>query len=178
MNRCMYERGDYQDATYFGDQARNIGEDLEDDDASVGRFELPNLLSEVYYTLGAIAQITHKKRDSLELHTKMLILRKSIRHESSNGDALLAHAYNEIGNDFMAEEEEYNIAVGFYQTSIRIFRSLPQEKFNKTMLSLPMVNLGLAYWLQHKYQEAYEIVQEALHQHSEEMGVDDGLTMK
>jgi tetratricopeptide (TPR) repeat protein len=172
----MYERGDYVDAKYFAEQARSIGEELDNDITSTGRFEVSDLLSKVYYTLGAVAQITHQKGESLNLHAKMLVLRKSLKSELRDGDALLAHAYNEIGNDFMTDDE-YEIALGFYHTSIKIYKNLG-EKFKPSMLILPKVNLGLAYWLQGDHEKAYSIVSDALQEQERELGPDDGVTMK
>lgn len=172
----MYERGDYEDAKYFAEQARSIGEELDEDATPTGHFDVPDLLSEIYYTLGAIAQITHQKGDSLALHGKMLVLRKKLKSKVHDGDALLAHAYNEMGNDFMTDDE-YDIALGFYNTSIKIYKNLG-EKFEPSMLILPKVNLGLAYWLQNDHEKAYSIVHDALQEQEQELGPDDGITMK
>jgi len=172
----MYERGDYEDAKYFAEQGRSIGEELEEDASSLGRSDVPDLLSKVYYTLGAVAQITHQKGESLKLHAKMLVHRKNLKSELRDGDALLAHAYNEMGNDFMADDE-HEIALGFYHTSIKIYKNLG-EKFKPSMLVLPKVNLGLAYWLQDEHEKAYSVVSDALQEQEQELGPDDGITMK
>jgi tetratricopeptide (TPR) repeat protein len=172
----MYERGDYEDAKYFAEQARSVGEELDDDAGSRGRFDVPDLLSKAYYTLGAIAQITHQRGESLDLHAKMLVLRKSLKPELRDGDALLAHAYNEIGNDFMTDDE-YDIALGFYNTSIKIYKNLGKY-FKPSMLVLPRVNLGLAYWLQGDHEQAYSVVRDTLQEQEQELGPDDGVTMK
>ena len=172
----MYERGEYEDGRSFTDQAYRIGEDLHEDNPSLDRNNLLDLRSQVYYTLGAIAQITHKKSESLDMHAKMLILRKNLQSERHNGDTLLAHAYNEIGNDFMTDGE-YKIAVGFYETSIEIYERI--DDFMPSWLALSSVNLGLAHWLQGNHEKAFKIVKQALDEQERAMGgPDDSLTMK
>jgi tetratricopeptide (TPR) repeat protein len=175
----MYERGDYENANDLGHQAFDITEDLKCNDATVESFEVEDIRSNVYYTLGAIAQITHMHQESLDMHEKLLKLRKRLRlkPQLSRGDPLLAHAYNELGNDYMTTSE-YHIAIGHYKTSIETYLSL--EDSEKSMIVLPSVNLGLAYWLQGNYDQAAATVHDALQdrERDRQFGIDDKQSMK
>lgn len=177
--RCMYERGDYENANVLARQAFGIAEELKQNDPTIDTFEIHDIRSNVYYTLGAIAQITHVHRESFDMHEQLLELRKNLksRPQLSGGDPLLAHAYNELGNDFMTTGEYY-IAIGHYRTSIETYMSL--QGFQKTMLVLPSVNLGLAYWLQGRYDKAAAVVEQALleREQDQQFGVDDRQSMK
>jgi len=175
-HRCMYERGKYDDGKQLASHAREIGESLDETESPESLLELQDLRSNIYYTLGAIAQITHDYGESLDLHAKLVVYRKKLKFKSGKADALLAHAYNEFGNDFMTADEA-EIAIGFYQRSIKIYKSLGAD-FKKTMLALPSVNLGLAYWLQGEFDKASKIVEGALHDQEEVFGTDDSYTMK
>ena len=175
----MYERGDYENANDLGHQAFVIAENLKYNDTTVESFEVEDIRSNIYYTLGAIAQITHMHQESLDMHEKLLKLRKRLRlkPQLSHGDSLLAHAYNELGNDYMTTSE-YNIAIGYYKTSIETYLSL--KDFEKSMLVLPSVNLGLAYWLQGNYGQAVATVHDALQdrERDRQFGIDDKQSMK
>lgn len=174
----MYERGEYEDARSFAEHARRIWQSIDLDGPNVDRHDLLDLRSQVAYSLGTIAQITHQKRESLQMNTEMLVLRKTLKLENGNGpgDPLLAHAYNELGSDFMADDE-YEIAEGFYKRSIMVYESVGHD-FKKDWLILPSVNLGLAYWLQGRYRDAEEIVLNTLLEQEMMLGADDGITMK
>jgi tetratricopeptide (TPR) repeat protein len=175
----MYERGDYENAHDLGHQAFVIAEDLKYNDAAIESFEVEDIRSNTYYTLGAIAQITHMHQESLDMHERLLKLRKRLRlnPQLSRGDPLLAHTYNELGNDYMTTGEYY-IAIGHYKTSIETYLSF--EDSENSMLVLPSVNLGLAYWLQGNYGQAAAIVHDALQdrERDRQFGIDDRQSMK
>ena len=101
----MYERGKYDDGKQLASHAREIGESLDETESPESLLELQDLRSNIYYTLGAIAQITHDYGESLDLHAKLVVYRKKLKFKSGKADALLAHAYNEFGNDFMTADE-------------------------------------------------------------------------
>ena len=176
-SRCMYERGDYEDARLFAEYARQIAFIIDIDGQGVNRHDLLDLRSQVAYSLGAIAIITHGKSESLEMHSEMLVLRKRIRLEHGNGrrDAFLAHSYNELGTDFMADDE-YEIAEGFYRRSIRLYQSI--QDWDPDWLILPSVNLGLAFWLQGRHSDAEAIIKPVLEEQECRLGPDGGATMK
>ena len=173
----MYERGEYEDAKGFAEYARQIALIIDIDGPGVGREDLLDLRSQVAYSLGAIAQITHAKSESLEMHADMLVLRKKIRLEHGNGrrDAFLAHSYNEFGNDFMADDE-YEIAEGFYRRSIRLYKSI--QDWDPDWLILPSVNLGLAYWLQGRHRDAEALIKPVLEEQERRRHSGGGATMK
>jgi tetratricopeptide (TPR) repeat protein len=175
----MYERGDYENANDLGHQAYVIAEDLKYRDTTIESYEVEDIRSNIYYTLGAIAQITHIHQDSFDMHERLLKLRKSprLKPQLSRGDPLLAHAYNELGNDYMTSRE-YHIAIGHYKTSIETYLSL--KDFEKSMLVLPSVNLGLAYWLQGNYGKAAATVHDVLQdrERDRQFGIDDKQSMK
>ena len=172
-----YERGDYEDARAFAEYAQAIARTVDLDGLNVSREHLLELRSQVAYSLGAIAQITHQHSESLEMHAEMLVLRKRIRLEHGNGrrDAFLAHAYNEMGNDFMTSDE-YSIAEGFYDQSIKLYKSIVD--YEHEWLILPSVNLGLAYWLQGRHSDAEALIRPVLEEHERRLKSTEAGTMK
>jgi tetratricopeptide (TPR) repeat protein len=107
-----------------------------------------DVLSQIYYTYGALAQLTNQHGQGFEAHRKLLALRLDLQQRLPNGDELLAASYNEIGNDFM-HQNRYEEAETHYIKSIETYRNL--RGYTELMLALPAANLGLAYWLQEKH---------------------------
>ena len=134
-----------------------------------------DVLSQIYYTYGALAQLTNQHEQGFEAHRKFLDLRLDLRQSLPNRDELLAVSYNEIGNDFM-HQNLYEEAVTHYIKSIETYREL--QDYTELMLALPTANLGLAYWLQGKYDKASQVVDEAIRSRESRLGHNDTESMK
>jgi tetratricopeptide (TPR) repeat protein len=134
-----------------------------------------NVLSQIYYTYGALAQLTNQHEQGFEAHRKFLTLRLDLQQRLPNCDELLAVSYNEIGNDFM-HQNQYGEAETHYAKSIETYRNL--RGYTELMLALPAANLGLAYWLQEKHNKAAQVVDEAIRSRESRLGHNDTESMK
>lgn len=112
-----------------------------------------DLLSDLHYALGAVASGTNDSEACLH-HTKLLLQLHSQAVEDGQPPTIrLAVAHNEHGLALMMNGECENAAEKFEQ-AIAIYRSLPD--FWYQMISIPLANLGFAYWLLSDYDRASE----------------------
>jgi hypothetical protein len=63
-----------------------------------------------------------------------------------------------------------------FKEAIKAYKSV--DGFSPLMLSLPLVNLGLAYWLTENLPEAERVLLEALGERERAFGVDDTESFK
>ena len=171
----MLERGQYRHARTIIRQALTIGESLVDSVEFEDNLKPVNVLSQIYYTYGALTQLTNLHEKGFEAHQKFLNLRLNLQSRLPNSDELLAVSYNEIGNDLM-RKRLYKEAEVHYIKSMDIYRNL--QGYTELMLALPAANLGLAYWLQAKHERAAEVVDEAIRYRESQLGADDKESMK
>ena len=102
-------------------------------------------------------------------------LKLSNRPGGKGKDINLAIAYNEEGNSYMMSGK-YEDAKKLYYKSMDTYKSLLE--FSRPMMSLPMVNLGLANWLLGDFEKALEILELALVDRKKAYGVDDSKDFK
>lgn len=76
---------------------------------------------------------------------------KELGDKDRTNDMRLAISWNELGNANMLNDKWETGEECFLQ-SIRAMRKV--EGFEQTMISLPNVNLGLAYWLTDRHDDA------------------------
>jgi tetratricopeptide (TPR) repeat protein len=171
----MLERGQYRHAKTIIRQALTIAESLINSVEFEDNLKPVDVLSQIYYTHGALAQLTNFHNEGFKAHQKFLELRLSLRSRLPNSDELLAVSYNEIGNDFM-RKKLYEEAEVHYIKSMDTYRSL--RDYTELMLALPAANLGLAYWLQEQYGRAAEVVDKAIRYRESELGPNDKESMK
>ena len=110
----MYERGDYDSAYSLSFQARAIGEVQMEREPSKDNFYLVNLLSKIYYTHGALCNVTNARSE----------------------------AYNEIGNDYMMQKD-YDTAEKCYRTSIAKYNDLEEANKLQLALPSANLGLAL-----------------------------------
>jgi tetratricopeptide (TPR) repeat protein len=173
--RFMHERGQYKQAKTTIDQALIIAEPLIECEDFKHHLKPTDVLSQIYYTYGALAQLTNQHKQGFEAHRKFLDLRLNLQQRLPNCDELLAVSYNEIGNDFM-QQKRYKEAETHYIQSIETYRKL--QGYTELMLALPAANLGLAYWLQGKHEKAAQVVDEAIRDRESKLGHNDTESMK
>ena len=171
----MHERGQYKHAKSTIDQALRIGEALKETGQFLDDSEAIDVLSHIYYTYGALAQLMNLHDEGFEAHRKLLKLRLDLVPKLPKSDPLLAHSYNEIGSDYM-RKKLYHDAETHYVKSIETYKGL--SDYTELMLAFPAANLGLAYWLQGKLKEAAEVVGDALQYRESKLGRDDHESMK
>lgn len=85
-------------------------------------------------------------------------------------DMRLAISWNELGNAYMLKREWVR-GEECFQRSIETMRRL--KKFRDIDLSLPLVNMGLSYWLQGRNDEALEVLEMGLRTRQEAYGDED-----
>ncbi len=171
----MHERGQYKHAKSTIDQALRIGETLKEARKLLDDTKAIDVLSHIYYTYGALAQLMNLHEEGFEAHRKLLKLRLDLVSKLPRRDPLLAHSYNEIGSDYM-RRKLYQDAETNYKQSIETYQCL--FDYTELMLAFPAANLGLAYWLQGKFEAAAEVVGEALQYRESKLGRDDRESMK
>lgn len=133
------------------------------------------LLSEIYYTLGAVANETNNGPDCLKYNVILLEMRKNIAKKSGKEDVPLAAAHSQIGIAYMMMGK-YALATDHFKESIAMFQRL--ENFMVDMLAFPMANLGLAYWIQGQLEYSERTFIQALTERELQFGKMDKVSYK
>lgn len=129
-----------------------------------------DLLSDVQYALEAVATETNDPEACLH-HTGLLLnLRLQAINDGEFPGIRLAVAHNERGIALMMNGEYEKAAEEFHE-GITIYKSLPD--FWYQMISLPLGNLGLAYWLLGDYDTASNTLLESLREREAHLGYMD-----
>ncbi|KIX10281.1 uncharacterized protein Z518_01363 [Rhinocladiella mackenziei CBS 650.93] len=175
-----HERGSPTDAVQFNNVAQGICESmklriLEDPECASDE---PGILSQLNYSLNEI----HHNRGCIDLETndpvnalkylklfneKMI---KELGRKPSRNDMRLAISWNELGNAYMLNRN-WPKGEECFLKSIEEMKQL--RDFQPTMISLPLANLGLAYWLQGKLEDAVETLTKGLEDRQKALGLDD-----
>lgn len=130
------------------------------------------ILSDIYYTRGAEAAETNDKPTALTNNTAFLRLRLDISRTSAlrTQDATLAQAYNQAANAHL-DQGQFEPALEYYSKALEVFQSLPE--YSETMTSICVANLGTAYWLLERLDDAYNLLLQNLKARERLFGVDD-----
>jgi tetratricopeptide (TPR) repeat protein len=166
VNRYLHERGGGKRFYQFLDAAEAICQ------AWGNTYESMEVLSDVHYARGAEAAKTDQKSASVVSNFAFLQFRLHISEISTQGtqDEKLAQALNQAANACL-EQSEYAKAIELYHKSIEIVQSL--NNYTKVMTTGTVANLGTAYWLSGKYDEASEVLLDNLLAREETYGVND-----
>lgn len=177
-----HERGHSAESARFSDQAYIILQCLQaqrTDDAHghhrgpevVSQETIDSAIAEIYHNKGCFATETNKPAEALECLTQFnQMMRKRLGDDLVPTDIRLAISWNELGNAYMLNKmweqgkscfEESIVAIGKY------------EGFNRVQLSLPLVNVGLAFWITDRVEEAAEVLQKALAEREAASGLVD-----
>ena len=166
------------EATPFFDFARqlcdrieqSIGEE-EADLLSKVKPQLEATIAEIHHNLGCIGTETNQPQYTLKHFT---IFNEMMVQESGSTvrgkDNRLYISWNELGNAFMLNKN-WSKGEECFKTSIESARLLPN--YQPTDISFPMVNLGLAYWLMGRSDEALSTLTEGLAHREAVYGADD-----
>ncbi|SPO03437.1 uncharacterized protein DNG_06120 [Cephalotrichum gorgonifer] len=133
------------------------------------------VLSDIYYTLGAVANEINDGPGCLHNNIILLEMRRGISAERGKPDVRLAAAHSQIGIAYMMTGK-LALATEYFKQSIEIFKSL--DEFHVDMLGFPAANLGLSYWMQGQLDEAEEIFANALGDREKEYGKMDKVSYK
>ncbi|KAK0102667.1 hypothetical protein ONS95_006270 [Cadophora gregata] len=159
----QHERGNSHHIRPFLNLSQNICE-------AMNSPQTRDLLSDVHYALEAVATETNDPEGCLH-HTGLLLdLRiKAVADDEPPG-IRLAVAHNERGIAWMMNGA-YDKAAAEFKEGISVYKSLPS--FWYQMISLPLANLGLSYWLAGDYEAASEVLLESLHGREKHLGYMD-----
>ena len=127
-------------------------------------------MSDIHYALEAVATETNDPAACLH-HTGLLLdLRLQALKEGDPPGIRLAVAHNERGIAWMMNGK-YEKAAQEFEEGISIYKSLKDYWYQ--MISLPLANLGLAYWLLGDYEKASETLLKSLKEREKHLGYMD-----
>lgn len=127
------------------------------------------LLADVYHHSGWAATVTNKPANALSrFQTFNSIMSTEINAGSEAKKSRLAISWNELGVAYMMNRQWVE-GENCFLRSVSITKQL--AKFNKIMISFPIVNLGLVYWLMNRYEESVQVLSEGLKDREAAFGV-------
>jgi len=133
--------------------------------------ELDSILADVYHTKGIAATEMNQPDKALEYLTKFNdMMQKELGASSDSDDMRLAISWNQLGVAWMIKDN-WREGEKCFIKSIEVMKSLKDYKPYK--ISLPLANLGYAFWLTERFQEAVQVFEEGLRYREEEFGPDD-----
>jgi len=133
--------------------------------------QLDSILAEIQHNRGCIATEINDPHDALNYHKSFnAMMVREMGTSTSGNDMRLAISWNELGNAYMLNDDWWK-GEECFQKSIDLMRQLDQ--FEKVSISLPVVNLGLAYWLQGRHEEANDVLVEGLKNREDAFGAED-----
>lgn len=181
--RYLHERGRLIDTNLYNNMAQSICESLkfqlyEHSDAStphgVTHAELGYTLAELYHNRGVIAcgasDLSEGLRNLTIFHDMM---QKEFNEDTPRTDMRLGLACNELGFAYMLKEDWAQGEIYFLR-SIELLEQL--QDFEPVLISLPLVNLGYAYWLQGRLSEAAAVLERGVHDRETKYGIHDRIS--
>lgn len=130
----------------------------------------------------SLVRISHHHRGVLGLHNNKPelslpnfqsfnnMLREKFGDKSSGTDQSLGVSWNELGNAFL-QNKAWKEAKDCFLKSIDALAAL--DGSTRITISMPLINLAFAYWLEGQLDEAAKTFQDALNNREAEYGVDD-----
>jgi tetratricopeptide (TPR) repeat protein len=133
--------------------------------------QLDSILAEIQHNRGCIATEINEPHDAFTYHKAFnAMMVQEMGTAPSGHDMRLAISWNQLGNAYMLNDD-WSKGEECFQKSVDLMRQL--DKFEKVSISLPVVNIGLAYWLQGRHEEANDILIEGLKDRVDAFGSDD-----
>jgi tetratricopeptide (TPR) repeat protein len=168
----------YDDAYSMLDLAQDIGMSLQNntpkeqlDSNPELRDELDTLVRRSYHHRGCIGLHVNQPDISLTNHLKFTqLLREKLGDNPKGKDQSLGVAWNELGNAYL-QNKRWGEGVSCFKKSIRALECL--EGSTRITISMPLISLAFAYWLEGQLDQAYSTFGEALLDRENEYGVDD-----
>lgn len=178
--RYLHERGRPADAILFNNMGQSICESLKlglienghnTSTSTVALERLNYTLHEISHNRGCIALEINEPHDALMYLTRFnKMMLDEFSRTKSRIDIRLAISWNELGSAYMLNEDWEDAEESFI-ISLKEFKKLDNQPI--TSLSRPLVNLGLAYWIRGKIDEAAEILLSGLHDREAALGIND-----
>ena len=133
--------------------------------------KLDGILADIYHTKGIVATEMNQPDTALEYLTKFNdTMQKELGTSSGSDDMRLAISWNQLGVAWMIKDEWQEGEKCFIK-SVEVMRSL--EDYKPYKISLPLANLGYAFWLTGRFPEAVRAFEEGLRYREAEFGPDD-----
>ena len=183
LHRYRHEQGKSIDAVHFNNMAQSICESMKlrilehpeyaPDDPLV-LSQLNYSLTEITHNRGCIALEINEPIDALKYHKLFNeAMVKELADRLSHDDMRLAISWNELGNAYMLNQNWTKGEECFFK-SMEEMKKL--ESFQATMISLPLANLGLAYWLQGNLDMADATLSQGLKDREIKFGLNDRIS--
>jgi len=176
--RYHHERGGSDESVLYSSLAQKILERLSKKltrsnyslESSLYR-KIPYTMAEIYHNKGCFATETNKPREALIHHTDFNNLMVTEYPDTfPSRDMRLAISWNELGTALMLNDE-WMAGEECFEKSMSAIKALAD--FDPLQLSLPLVNIGLAYWLKGDSTKAADILLHGLTERENAFGKDD-----
>uniref|UniRef100_A0A8H7KEP9 MalT-like TPR region domain-containing protein n=1 Tax=Bionectria ochroleuca TaxID=29856 RepID=A0A8H7KEP9_BIOOC len=138
------------------------------------KFSHEPLLSDMHLTMGALANETNDARTCLEHNVICLALRKAEAAKTGVPDLRLAFAHSQMGIAYMMVKK-FALATDYFLQSVDLLGSINADVDD---FGFPMCNLGLAYWIQGKLDNADKTLTDLLEQREKAFGKLDSVSYK
>ena len=175
--RYYHERGYSSDSKPFfvsAQKCESLRPILKSSNSSAAAEQLSQLdaiLAELHHNLGCIGTETNDPEGTLrhfKIFNDMMVTQTGSKVNGK--DKRLAVSWNELGNAYMMNKM-WKDGEDCFKNSIESSRML--DDFHPTDTSFPYVNLGLAYWLMDRHDDAIEHLLTGLKHREVAYGVDD-----
>jgi tetratricopeptide (TPR) repeat protein len=175
----LHERGRPIDSNLFNNMAQSICESLKfrlyeypnASDHGVTHAELDYTLAELYHNRGCIASDANDAVEAMmNLETFHDMMHKELGENIQRTDMRLGLACNELGNAYMLKEDWVQ-GEKYFLRSIELLEQL--DDFEPVVISLPLVNLGYAFWLQGRLDEAVAVLEKGVDDREAKYGIHD-----
>lgn len=129
------------------------------------------IVAECHHNLGCVGTETNQTEMTLQ-HFRIFneMMCAEIQGNLRKTDKRLAISWNELGNAHMLDHE-WERAEECFKKSLETARLL--DEFDPSEMSFPFVNLGLAYWITDRLEEAKAVLEEGLGYREAAYGKDD-----
>ncbi|KAF2108477.1 hypothetical protein BDV96DRAFT_652728 [Lophiotrema nucula] len=132
---------------------------------------LNEIIAETHHNLGCIGTESNQPVFTLKHFTKFNeMMAVEIDEDLQTIDNRLAISWNELGNGYMMNCM-WKEGESCFKKSLQIAQRL--SSFDPADFSFPYVNLGLAYWLSNRLDDALQTLQEGLHFREAKFGPND-----
>jgi tetratricopeptide (TPR) repeat protein len=136
--------------------------------------ELDYTLAELYHNRGCIASAANDAVEAMKnLKSFYDMMQKELGDTTQRTDMRLGRACNELGVAYMLKEDLVT-ADTYFLRSIDLLKEL--DNFEPVSLSLPLVNLGYAYWLQGRLTEAAAVLKKGVSDREAKYGENDRIS--
>ena len=132
---------------------------------------LDTVLTEIHHNSGCVATETNAPAEALK-HFKIFneMMLKQVPDNIKGNDKRLSISWNELGNAYMMNKMWKKGEECYVRSKSTLLRL---TDFSRVLMSLPLVNLGLAYWLMGRLNDAVEVLLEGLSDREAVYGLND-----